>query len=80
MTEFGYKILFEFWVRLHDHFSTLTERAFAHFCETVCSAVAVLKTKCRNQLYVDRELRLSISNITTLYKPLCFETQTQGSH
>lgn len=86
--QFSNKSLFEFWAGVDDEFSALKTRAFrillpfstSYLCETGFSAVASLKTKYRSQLNIERELRVSISNIKPSFEKLCSERQAQGSH
>ncbi|GFT41295.1 zinc finger BED domain-containing protein 5 [Trichonephila clavipes] len=69
--QFCNKTLFQFWAEVDDEFSELKTKAFrillpfstSYLCETGFSAVAALKTKYRSQLNIEKELRVSISNI-----------------
>ncbi|XP_035204513.1 zinc finger BED domain-containing protein 5-like [Stegodyphus dumicola] len=86
--QFSNNSLFEFWTGVDDEFSALKTRAFrillpfstAYLCETGFSAVASLKTKYRSQLNIEKELRVSISNIKPSFEKLCSARQAQGSH
>lgn len=86
--QFSNKSLFEFWAGVDDEFSTLKARALrillpfstSYLCETGFSTVAALKTKYRSQLNVEKELRVSISNIIPSFEKLCSVRQAQGSH
>lgn len=86
--QFSNKSLFEFWAGVDDEFSALKTRAFrillpfstSYLCETGFSAVAALKTKYRSQLNIEKELRVSISNIKPSFEKLCSAKQAQGSH
>ncbi|GFU53982.1 zinc finger BED domain-containing protein 5 [Trichonephila clavipes] len=81
--QFCNKTLFQFWAEVDDEFSELKTKAFrillpfstSYLCETGFSAVAALKTKYRSQLNIEKELRVSISNIKPSFeKPLLCET------
>ncbi|GFX37380.1 uncharacterized protein TNCV_3106321 [Trichonephila clavipes] len=71
-----------------DEFSALKVKAFrillpfstSYLCETGFSAVAALKTKYRPQLNIEKELRVSISNIKPSFENLCSARQAHGSH
>jgi zinc finger BED domain-containing protein 5/7/8/9 len=86
--QFNIKSLFEFWAGVNDEFSLLKTRAFrillpfstSYLCETGFSAVAALKTKYRSQLNIEKELRVSISNIKPSFENLCSAKQAQVSH
>ncbi|GFY22984.1 zinc finger BED domain-containing protein 5 [Trichonephila clavipes] len=86
--QFYNKTLFQFWAEVDDEFSELKRKAFrillpfstSYLCETRFSAVAALKTKYRSQLNIEKELRVSISNIKYLFENLCSERQAHESH
>ncbi|GFV92072.1 zinc finger BED domain-containing protein 5 [Trichonephila clavipes] len=86
--QFCNKTLFQFWAEVDDEFSELKTKAFrillpfstSYLCETGFSAVAALKTKYRSQLNVEKELRVSISNIKLSFENLCSARQAHGSH
>ncbi|GFW63351.1 SCAN domain-containing protein 3 [Trichonephila clavipes] len=77
-----------FWDDVDDEYSELKTKAFrillpfstSYLCETGFSAVAALKTKYRSQLNIEKELRVSISNITPSFENLCYARQAHGSH
>ncbi|GFT26991.1 zinc finger BED domain-containing protein 5 [Trichonephila clavipes] len=86
--QFCNKTLFQFWAEVDDEFSELKTKAFrillpfstSYLCETGFSAVAALKTKYRSQLNIEKELRVSISNIKPSFEKLCSARQAHGSH
>ncbi|GFX52373.1 zinc finger BED domain-containing protein 5 [Trichonephila clavipes] len=86
--QFCNKTLFQFWAEVDDEFSELKTKAFrillpfsrSYLCETGFSAVAALKTKYRSQLNIEKELRVSISNIKPPFENLCSARQAHGSH
>ncbi|GFW25813.1 zinc finger BED domain-containing protein 5 [Trichonephila clavipes] len=86
--QFCNKTHFQFWAEVDDEFSELKTKAFRillpfstwYLCETGFSAVAALKTKYRSQLNIEKELRVSISNIKPSFENLCSARQAHGSH
>ncbi|GFX20176.1 zinc finger BED domain-containing protein 5 [Trichonephila clavipes] len=86
--QFCNKTLFQFWAEVDDEFSELKTKAFrillpfstSYLCETGFSAVAALKTKYRSQLNIEKEPRVSISNIKPSFENLCSARQAHGSH
>ncbi|GFV09835.1 zinc finger BED domain-containing protein 5 [Trichonephila clavipes] len=86
--QFCNKTLFQFWTKVDDEFSELKTKAFrilspfstSYLCETGFSAVAALKTKYRSQLNVEKELRVSVSNIKPSFENHCSARQAHGSH
>ncbi|GFW51443.1 protein FAM200B [Trichonephila clavipes] len=86
--QFCNKTFFQFWGEVDDEFSELKTKAFrillpfstSYLCETGFSAVAALKTKYRSQLNIEKELRVSISNIKPSFENLCSARQAHGSH
>ncbi|GFX79334.1 zinc finger BED domain-containing protein 5 [Trichonephila clavipes] len=86
--QFCNKTHFQFWAEVDDEFSELKTKAFrillpfstSYLCETGFSAVADLKTKYRSQLNIEKELRVSISNIKPSFENLCSARQAHGSH
>ncbi|GFT51954.1 SCAN domain-containing protein 3 [Trichonephila clavipes] len=86
--QFCNKTLFQFWAEVDDEFTELKTKAFrillpfstSYLCETGFSAVVALKTKYRSQLNIEKELRVSISNIKPSFENLCSARQAHGSH
>ena len=54
--------------------------ATSYMCEAGFSAVAVIKTKYRSKLDVEREMRLAVSNITPRFEALCQSKRANVSH
>ena len=52
----------------------------SYLCETVFSTVAVLKTKYRSRLMIEKELRITISSLILRFEKICGEKQAQPSH
>lgn len=77
-----------FWLRVKNDFPTLTNKALeillpfvtSYLCETGFSAVAVLKTKYRPRLVIEKELRTAISSMNPRFEKNCAEKQAQPSH
>nr|XP_042897067.1 protein FAM200A-like [Parasteatoda tepidariorum]XP_042902277.1 protein FAM200A-like [Parasteatoda tepidariorum]XP_042906149.1 protein FAM200A-like [Parasteatoda tepidariorum]XP_042906152.1 protein FAM200A-like [Parasteatoda tepidariorum] len=77
-----------FWLRVKDEFPTLTNKALeillpfvtSYLCETGFSAVAVLKTKYRSCLKIEKELRTAISSMIPRFDKICAEKQAHPSH
>ncbi|GFW01039.1 SCAN domain-containing protein 3 [Trichonephila clavipes] len=86
--QFCNKTLFQFWAEVDDEFSEQKTKAFrillpfstSYLCKTGFSAVAALKTKYRSQLNIEKELRVSVSNIKPSFENLCSARQAHGSH
>ncbi|GFY15192.1 SCAN domain-containing protein 3 [Trichonephila clavipes] len=86
--QFCNKTLFLFWTKVDNEFSALKTKEFrillpfstSYLCETGFSAVAALKAKCRSQLNIEKELRVSISNVKPSFENLCSARQAHGSH
>ena len=77
-----------FWVSIHSIYPTvsvyviqqLIPFATTWLCEAAFSAMSVLKTKHRNQLDVEHDLRLSLSKITPQFQKLVETKQAHSSH
>ncbi|GFW85421.1 zinc finger BED domain-containing protein 5 [Trichonephila clavipes] len=86
--QFCNKTHFQFWAEVDDESSEMKTKAFrillpfstSYLCETGFSAVALLKTKYRSQLNIEKELRVSISNTKPSFENLCSARQAHGSH
>ena len=78
----------KFWLKIKEQFPSLTEKALeillpfvtSYLCETGFSAVAVLKTKHRSRLIIEKELRTALSSMTPRFEKLCAEKQSHPSH
>ena len=77
-----------FWVSMHSTYPTLSEYvvqqlipfATTWLCEARFSAMSVLKTKHRNRLEVEHDLRLCLSKTTPRFQKLVETTQAHCSH
>ena len=82
--------LISFWVKARAEFSfvgckalrILAPFATSYFGEAGFSAVAVIKSKYRNKIDIEREMRVVISNIAFArrFDKMCIEQQTHCSH
>jgi zinc finger BED domain-containing protein 5/7/8/9 len=86
--EFNDKSLPYFWLSRKTQFPQLYERAMrvilpfatSYLCETGFSALAAVKTKYRNRLNVENDLRIALSNILPRIDDLCHAKQSHPSH
>jgi hypothetical protein len=80
--------LTQFWMPVKNYYTSLSDKAIkvllpfvtTHLCETGFSAVAVMKTRHRSLLIIQRELRLTISSMTPWIGKLCAEKHAHPSH
>lgn len=78
----------KFWLQVKDEYPSLSTKAIdillrfatSYLCESGFSSVAVLKTKYRSRLVIEKELRVSISSHSPRFEKLCSEKQAQPSH
>ncbi|XP_026467760.1 zinc finger BED domain-containing protein 5-like [Ctenocephalides felis] len=82
------KNIVKFWLQVNDDFPTLTTKALeillpfvtSYLCEIGFSAVAVLKTKYRSRLVIEKEPRTAISTMELRFEKICAKKQAQPSH
>ena len=75
--------LISFWVKVRSEFPFLGHKALcvlvpfatSYFCDLGFSAVAVIKSKYRNKIDIERETRVAISNIAPRFDKICREQQ-----
>lgn len=80
--------LIAFWVNARREFPLVSRKALriliplatSYLCEADFSAVAVFKSKYRNTIDVEREMRVAISNIEPRFEKLCMKQQAHCSH
>ena len=78
----------KFLLQVKDEYPSLSTEAIdillrfatSYLCESGFSSVAVLKTKYRSRLVIEKELRVSISSHSPRFEKLCSEKQAQPSH
>ena len=80
--------LISFWVKARSEFPLVGRKAprvlvpFAtsYLCEVGFSAVAVIKSKYRNKIDIEREMHVAISNIAPRFDKMYIEQQAHCSH
>ena len=78
----------QFWISLLLEHKEISEKATkillpfttSYLCETGFSAVAVIKSKYRSKINVEREMRLAISKIQPRFEKLCRSKQAHPAH
>ena len=76
------------WISLNDEYPALTKKALrilvpfatSYLCEAGFSAMAVIRTKCRSRIDVEREMRVAVSKILPRFHDLCKNKQAHTSH
>ena len=80
--------LISFWVKARSEFPlvgckalrVLVPFAKSYLCKAGFSAVAVIKSKYRNKIDIERDMRVAISNIAPRFNKICIEQQAHCSH
>ncbi|KAJ1199130.1 hypothetical protein NDU88_002968 [Pleurodeles waltl] len=80
--------LLEFWCQTQDEYPVISKIALrvlipfatSYLCEAGFSAVAVIKSKYRAKIHLEKEMRVAISKITPRFEELCKEKQAHPSH
>ena len=80
--------LISFWVKARAEFPlvgckalcVLVPFATPYLCKAGFSAVAIIKSKYRNKIDIEREMRVAISNIAPHFDEMCIEQQPHCSH
>ncbi|VVC33157.1 Hypothetical protein CINCED_3A012045 [Cinara cedri] len=78
----------QFWISIKDEYSLLSDKAqrilipFSTFnlCEAGFSAVAVIKSKYRSKINVEKETRLAVSTLIPRFEKLCSDLLAHPSH
>ena len=80
-------VIHTFWLQVKDDFPNLTNKALeillpfvTYLRKTRFSTVAVLKTKYRSRLMIEKELRTAISSMIPRFEKIFAEKQAQPSH
>ena len=76
-------LLISFWIKARTEFALvgckalrdLVPFATSYLHETGFSAVAVIKSKYRNKIDIERKMRVAISNIAPRFHKMCIEQQ-----
>lgn len=87
-SKFQSQSLFEFWSGIENEFPLLSKKALravipfasSYLCECGFSAVAVIKSKYRAKLNIEKEIRVAISKFTPRYNELIKDKQAHPSH
>ena len=82
------KVGVDFWVKLADSFPLLTQRAFqvlvpfvtTYLCESGFSSLVAMKTKARNRLKADDDMRVALSSTAPRINKLIDSMNQQCSH
>jgi len=85
---FQKETLVTFWLNRSEEYNTLSSKAMqvllpfvtSYLCETGFSALAVMKSKYRARLFVEKELRVALSSIKPRFDKLCANKQAHPSH
>ncbi|KAJ1108889.1 hypothetical protein NDU88_006259 [Pleurodeles waltl] len=80
--------LLEFWCQIQDEYPVISKIslrvlipfATSYLREAGFSAVAVIKSKYRAKIHLEKEMRVAISKITPRFEELCKEKQAHPSH
>lgn len=80
--------IIQFWSNVFQEYPTLSTTALkillpfatSYLCETGFSAVAVIKSKYRSQINLEKEMRVAISKLQPRFEKLCSEKQAHPSH
>lgn len=87
-TKFGSMELTEFWMSVKDEYPILCGKAqrilipFAtsYLCEAGFSALAVIKSKYRSKINVEKEMRVAVSSLIPRFEKMCGDHQAHPSH
>jgi hypothetical protein len=85
---FGSTELTEFWISIKDEYPLLSDKAqrilipfsTSYLCEAGFSAVAVIKSKYRAKINVEKEMRVAVSNLILQFETMCSDLQAHPSH
>ena len=80
--------LTHFWILVNDEYPALTKKALrvlvpcvtSYLCKAGFSAMAIIKTKYRSRIDVEREMRVAVSKILPRFHNLCKNKQAHTSH
>ena len=80
--------LINFWIKQHSEYPALSDKAvrvlipFAttYICEKGFSSLACIKTKYRNRMDAEPNLRLKLTSIDPDFRGLCAQRQAHPSH
>ncbi|VVC25872.1 Hypothetical protein CINCED_3A012173 [Cinara cedri] len=80
--------LTKFWISIKNEYLLVCEKALrvlipfstSYLCEAGFSAVAVIKSKYRSKINVEKEMRLAVSSLIPRFEKLCSDVQAHPSH
>jgi hypothetical protein len=80
--------LTEFWVSIKDEYPLLSDKgqrilipfSTSYLCEAGFSAVAVIESKYRAKINVEKEMRVAVSNLIRRFEKMCSDLQAHPSH
>jgi hypothetical protein len=83
-----FEVLTEFWMSVKDEYPLLsgkTQRvlipfAISYLCEAWLSAVAVIKSKYRAKIDVEKGMRVAVSSLIPRFENMCGDQQAHPSH
>ena len=85
---YNLNLLISFWVKARYEFPlvgckalrVLVPFATSYLCKAGFSAAAVIKSKYRNKIDIERDMRVAILNIAPRFNKMCIEQQAHCSH
>jgi zinc finger BED domain-containing protein 5/7/8/9 len=87
-TKFSSMDLTKFWISIKDEYPLLSDKAqrilipfsTSYLCEAGFSAVAVIKSKYRTKINVEKEMRVAVSCLIPRFEKMCSDMQAHPSH
>ncbi|XP_050522096.1 zinc finger BED domain-containing protein 5-like [Daktulosphaira vitifoliae] len=87
-TKFSSIDLTKFWISIKDEYPLLSDKAqrilipfsTSYLCEAGFSAVAVIKSKYRTKINVEKEMRVAVSCLIPRFEKMCSDMQAHPSH
>jgi hypothetical protein len=80
--------LTEFWISIKDEYPLLNDKAqrilipfsASYLCEAGFSAVAVIRSKYRAKINLEKEMRVAVSYLIPRFEKMCSDLQAHPSH
>lgn len=86
-TKFSSMDLTKFWIPIKDEYPLLSDKTqrilipfSTYLCEAGFSAVAVIKSKYRTKINVEKEMRVTMSCLIPRFEKMCSDMQARSSH
>ncbi|KAL4101100.1 hypothetical protein QTP88_012347 [Uroleucon formosanum] len=87
-TKFSSMDLTKFWISIKDEYPLLSDKAqrilipfsTSYLCEAGFSAFAVIKSKYRTKINVEKEMRVAVSCLIPRFEKMCSDMQAHPSH